>query len=180
MNEKASPSIVKLALVLGVICIIVSAILGGVNMITEGKIEELQKQKTDDAFASVLPKEDNEEYIELKDFSGNSAIDGVWEAPGGHIVQLTIGGAQSNITLVVGVDNDGAVTGVSIVSHGETPGLGAKATEDSFRNQYVGIEGSAALTKAGGTIVALTGATITSQAVTDAVNIALDAVANLG
>ena len=72
------------------------------------------------------------------------------------------------------------VSGVSIIKHGETPGLGAKATEDSFRNQYIGIEGSAALTKAGGTINALTGATITPQAVTDAVNIALDAVANLG
>lgn len=180
MSEKSSSGIVKLALILAAICIVVSAILGGVNMITKGKIEDFQKQKTDAAFASVLPKEENEEYIELNDFSGNPAIDGVWEAPDGHIVQLTIGGAQSNITLVVGVDSGGAVTGVSIISHGETPGLGAKATEDSFRNQYIGIEGSAALTKAGGTIDALTGATITSQAMTDAVNIALDAVATLG
>lgn len=176
MNEKTSPSIVKLVAVLAVICIIVSAVLGGINMITYQRIEDIQTEKTNAAFNAVLPADG---YTQLEGGFGNG-ISGIYEADTGHVVQLTIGGAQSNITLAVGVDNDGVVSGVSIIKHGETPGLGAKATEDSFRNQYIGIEGSAALTKAGGTINALTGATITSQAVTDAVNIALDAVANLG
>lgn len=176
MNEKTSPSIVKLVAVLAVICIIVSAILGGVNMVTHQRIEDIQTEKTNAAFNAVLPADG---YTQLEGDFGNG-ISGVYEADTGHVVQLTIGGAQSNITLAVGIDNDGVVSGVSIISHGETPGLGAKATEDSFRDQYIGIEGSAALTKAGGTINALTGATITSQAVTDAVNIALDTVANLG
>ncbi len=176
MNEKTSPSIVKLVAVLAVICIIVSAVLGGINMITYQRIEDIQTEKTNAAFNAVLPADG---YTQLEGDFGNG-ISGIYEADTGHVVQLTIGGAQSNITLAVGVDNDGVVSGVSIIKHGETPGLGAKATEDSFRNQYIGIEGSAALTKAGGTINALTGATITSQAVTDAVNIALDAVANLG
>lgn len=176
MNEKTSPSIVKLVAVLAVICIIVSAILGGVNMVTHQRIEDIQTEKTNAAFNAVLPADG---YTQLEGDFGNG-ISGVYEADTGHVVQLTIGGAQSNITLAVGVDNDGVVSGVSIISHGETPGLGAKATEDSFRDQYIGIEGSAALTKAGGTINALTGATITSQAVTDAVNIALNTVASLG
>lgn len=176
MNEKTSPSIVKLVAVLAVICIIVSAILGGVNMVTHQRIEDIQTEKTNAAFNAVLPADG---YTQLEGDFGNG-ISGVYEADTGHVVQLTIGGAQSNITLAVGIDNDGVVSGVSIISHGETPGLGAKATEDSFRDQYIGIEGSAALTKAGGTINALTGATITSQAVTDAVNIALNTVASLG
>jgi len=178
MSEKTSPSVVKLVAVLAVICIIVSAILGCVNMVTHQKIEDIQTEKTNAAFNAVLPTDG--EYQKLESFSGDKTITGVYEADTGHVVQLTIGGAQSNITLAVGVDNAGTVSGVSIISHGETPGLGAKATEASFRDQYIGIEGSAALTKAGGTIQALTGATITSQAVTDAVNIALDAVASLG
>lgn len=177
MNEKTSPGIVKLVVVLAIICILVSAILGCVNMVTYQKIEDIQTEKTNAAFAAVLPTTGG--YTEVE-FSGNSAIDGVYAAEAGHVVQLTIGGAQSNVTLAVGIDNDGVVSGVSIIKHGETPGLGAKATEASYRDQYIGISGSAALTKAGGTINALTGATITSQAVTDAVNIALDAVASLG
>lgn len=177
MNEKTSPSIVKLVAVLAVICIIVSAILGGVNMVTFQRIEDIQTEKTNAAFNAVLPTDGG--YTKVTGDFGNG-ISGVYEADTGHVVELTIGGAQSNITLAVGIDNGGVVSGVSIIKHGETPGLGAKATEDSFRDQYIGIEGSAALTKAGGTINALTGATITSQAVTDAVNIALDAVANLG
>ena len=176
MNEKTSPSIVKLVAVLAVICIIVSAVLGGINMITYQRIEDIQTEKTNAAFNAVLPADG---YTQLEGDFGNG-ISGIYEADTGHVVQLTIGGAQSNITLAVGVDNDGVVSGVSIIKHGETPGLGAKATEDSFRDQYIGISGAAALTKAGGTINALTGATITSQAVTDAVNIALDAVASLG
>ena len=176
MNEKTSPSIVKLVAVLAVICIIVSAVLGGINMITYQRIEDIQTEKTNAAFNAVLPADG---YTPLEGDFGNG-ISGIYEADTGHVVQLTIGGAQSNITLAVGVDNDGVVSGVSIIKHGETPGLGAKATEDSFRDQYIGISGAAALTKAGGTINALTGATITSQAVTDAVNIALDAVASLG
>lgn len=177
MNEKTSPSIVKLVAVLAVICIIVSAILGGVNMVTHQRIEDIQTEKTNAAFNAVLPTDGG--YTQLEGDFGNG-ISGVYEADTGHVVQLTIGGAQSNITLAVGIDNDGVVSGVSIISHGETPGLGAKATEDSYRNQYIGAAEHVFVNKDGGTIQALTGATITSRAVSDAVNIAMDTVAALG
>lgn len=177
MSEKASPSIVKLVAVLAVICIIVSAILGCVNMVTFQRIEDIQTEKTNAAFNAVLP---DTGYTKLEDFEGDNRIDGVWEAASGHVVQLTIGGAQSNITLAVGISNDGVVSGVSIIKHGETPGLGAKATEDSYRDQYIGASEHVFVNKDGGTIQALTGATITSRAVSDAVNIAMDAVASLG
>ena len=92
MNEKASPSIVKLVAVLAVICIIVSAVLGGVNMVTFQRIEDIQTEKTNAAFNAVLPTDGG--YTEVE-YSGNAAIEGVYEADAGHVVQLTIGGAQS-------------------------------------------------------------------------------------
>ena len=82
--------------------------------------------------------------------------------------------------MMVGVDTSGTVTGVSIVSHEETSGLGANATREEFRSQFVGATGSVAVTKDGGTIDALTGATVTSRAVSNGVNAALNAVASLG
>ena len=63
--------------------------------------------------------------------------------------------------MAIGVDTSGAVTGVSIVDMSETPGLGDKAYDDSFRAQFVGTTGDAKVNKDGGKIAALTGATVT-------------------
>ena len=81
---------------------------------------------------------------------------------------------------IVGVDNSGTVTGVSITKHSETSGLGANATKEAWRAQFIGKSGTLAVTKDGGEIEALTGATITSRAVTSGVNSAIAAVAELG
>ncbi|MBQ9980675.1 MAG: FMN-binding protein, partial [Oscillospiraceae bacterium] len=85
-----------------------------------------------------------------------------------------------DIDMMVGVDSDGNVTGVSIVSLKETAGLGAKASEPDFTNQFVGKAGSVSVNKDGGEIVALTSSTITSRAVCDGVNSALNAVKEVG
>ena len=89
------------------------------------------------------------------------------------MVEVTPSGFGGTIDMVVGVDMTGAVTGVSIISMSETSGLGANASKDSFRSQFVGKSGTLAVSKDGGEIDALTGATITSRAVTSGVNTAL-------
>ena len=81
--------------------------------------------------------------------------------------------------MAVGVDKSGSITGVSIIQMSETSGLGANAKRESFRSQYIGKSGSVALRKQGGEIDALTGATVTSTAVTKGVNAALAAAAEL-
>ena len=73
----------------------------------------------------------------------------------------------------------GTCSGVSFISHAETSGLGANATKEDFRAQFVG-KANVAVTKAGGDIAALTGATITSRAVCDGVNAAIEAAASVG
>ena len=87
--------------------------------------------------------------------------------------------------MMVGIDNEGKVLGISIVSHTETAGLGAVAAAGTpagiaFRDQFVGASGSVSVTKDGGTMDAITGATITSRAICVGVNAALDVVAGLG
>ena len=81
--------------------------------------------------------------------------------------------------LTVGIKSDGTVSGVSIGSHEETAGLGAKATEPEFYEQFAGkpADGSLSVIKNGtageSEILAISGATITSKGITDAVNTAV-------
>ena len=83
---------------------------------------------------------------------------------------------------MVGIDHSGNVTAISIISHAETPSLGAVAAENSskgiaFRDQFAGLADTASV---GSEIDAITGATITSKAVTDGVNKALEFAKALG
>ena len=112
---------------------------------------------------------------------GDSQVTGVYKAgDAGYVVEVSVSGSQGMISMVVGVDTAGTVTGVSIVDMSETPGLGDKASEPEFRSQFVGTTGDAAVDKDGGTIAALTGATVTSRAVANGVNAAVAAAATIG
>ena len=96
-----------------------------------------------------------------------------------------IAGFDGPITMMVGIDASGNVLGISIVNHTETAGLGAVAAAGTpagvaFRDQFVDASGAVSVTKDGGTMDAITGATITSRAICVGVNAALDVVAGLG
>ena len=97
----------------------------------------------------------------------------------GHVVTVTSkNGYGGDVNLLVGVGTDGSVTGVEILSMSESPGLGDNAKRPEFRAQYVGNPGAPFVVKKGGAsapneIDALSGATITSTAVTRAVNAAM-------
>ena len=177
--------ILKLTLILFLISAIVAGVLGVVNEVTKDRIDEQKQIKTAKAYAAVLPSEG---YEELKlDLSAYSNIDSISKATGGegYVVKTSFSGAQGNITMVVGVDNDYKCTGISIISHAETSGLGANAASTSeigvnWRAQFVGQDKSMAITKAGGSIDALTGATITSRSVAEAAANAISVVESLG
>lgn len=78
------------------------------------------------------------------------------------------------IEVMTGIRPDGTVSGVTILSMSETPGLGAKTKESSFLRQYTGANApDLAVNKDGGTVNAVSGATISSRAVTEAVNSAI-------
>ena len=172
--------ILRLALTLLAITAVVAAALAGVNSITAPAIAELNAQKTQEAIQLVLPGGGEE-----VDFPAADLVAKVYKGENGYAVQTTPGGFDNTITMMVGVDNQGKVLGISIIKHTETAGLGAVAAAgtpagENFRGQFVGASGSVSVTKDGGTMDAITGATITSRAICVGVNAALDCVANMG
>ena len=179
-TESTVMYVLRLALTLLAITAVVAAALAGVNAITAPAIAELNAQKTQEAIELVLPGGGDP-----VDFPETALVSKVYASETGYAVEVTPGGFDNTITMMVGVDKAGSVLGISIISHTETAGLGAVAAAgtpagEAFRNEFVGATGSVAVTKDGGEIDAITGATITSRAVCVGVNAALEVVGKMG
>lgn len=172
-KTKKSESGVRLILVLFLISAIVALLLGLTNYATKDRIETIRAEKTAAAMREVLPAD---EYRRVE-YSGDDArVTELYETAGGWVVRLNVPGSQDKIDMLVGVGADGTVSGVAIVDMAETAGLGDKAAAPEWCAQFVGKSGAIAITKDGGEIDAITGATVTSRAVTDGVSAALAAV----
>lgn len=173
--------IVKLGLILFAITAVTGLILGAVHTMTLEPIREAQAREKNEALASTLPGAQNFRQLEIDGEGG--VISEVYEGEGGGDVigynfTVTPKGYGGLITLVVGVNNDGRVMDIKILNHSETPGLGAKAGEPAFAGQFrEKLADELAVTKtppeSENQIQAISGATITSTAVTDGVNAAL-------
>ena len=182
-NENIVMYVLRLAGTLFLIAAVVAAALAGVNAITAPVIAELNAAATQEAISAVLPGGFDSEITDYADASG--IVSKVYQGEAGYALEVGPGGFDNTITMMVGVDNEGKVLGISIVNHTETAGLGAVAAAgtpagENFRGQFVGASGSVSVTKDGGTMDAITGATITSRAVCAGVNAALDYVAQMG
>ena len=176
--------ILKLALVLLAVSVVVAGVLGVINELTYPIIDAQKQAKTAEAFSAVL-KADRFDEIEFNNPDFPTVLTVHKAEAVGYVVTSKFSGAQGNITLAVGVDNDYKCTGISVIEHAETSGLGANAASTgevgvNFRAQFVGQDESIALSNAGGSIDALTGATITSRAITEAVATSIRAVKSLG
>ena len=173
--------ILRISLTLLVITAVVAALLAGVNAITAPIIAKANEAKTQEAINAVLPG--GGDSGAFHDATG--LVTNVYASDTGYAVQVTPSGFDDEIDMMVGIDKDGKVLGISIISHTETAGLGAVAAAnnakgEAFREQFVGMSGSVAVSKDGGEVDALTGATITSRAICDGINAALACVENLG
>ena len=172
--------VARLAVTLLVIAGVMAAALAGVNSVTAPIIEKLTYEKTQAAVSAVLPG--GGDSVE---FPAMDLVSKVYQGENGYAVEVTPSGFDNTITMMVGVDNAGAVTGISIIDHSETAGLGAVAAAttaagEASRAQFKGLTGSVSVTKDGGQVDAITSATITSRAVCAGVNAALTVVANMG
>ena len=182
-NESMAMYVLRLAGTLLLICAVTAGLLAGVNSITAPIIDDLNAAKTQEAISAVLPGGFDTEIADYADASG--IVSKVYQGANGYAVEVGPGGFDNTITMMVGIDNEGKVLGISVVNHTETAGLGAVADADTpkgiaFREQFEGASGSVSVTKDGGTMDAITGATITSRAICVGVNAALDCVAGLG
>lgn len=172
--KKKPDEMIRLTVTLLAIAAACALCLGLVNSITDPVIRQIQEEKVKAAMAEVLPAGN---YMELPYLSEGDIVKTIHQADDvGFVVQVEPSGFGGGITMMVGVDNEGKCTGVSIVKMSETAGLGAKASKQEFRDQFVGQTANVKVTKDGGQIDALTGATITSRAVASGVAAAIEAV----
>lgn len=164
--------LVKFGLVLAVICLAATLVLAVTYEVTRPKIEAQLKLEEQSALKAIIPSADsfNEktldgiEYFEaLKD---KTVI--------GYCVRVAGSGYNGYIRMIAGVDSNGVIQGVSVLEHAETPGLGAKInevrpdeSEPWFLKQFKGKDARSIAVKKD--IDAITGATISSKAVTDAI-----------
>ena len=178
--------VARLAVTLLLITSVVAAALAGVNSITKPVIDRLTAEKTQRAIEAVLPG-GGEELADRNaaGYPGAELVSRVYQGENGYAIEVTPSGFDNIITMMVGIDFEGKILGIDIISHTETAGLGAVADADSpagisFREQFAGKSGSVAVSKDGGQLDAITGATITSRAVCEGVNAALACAAALG
>ena len=190
--------ILKVAGTLTVIALVVAALLGVVNNVTKDKIAEQDAENTRIAMSAVAPE--GSEFGDKMDIS--DAVAAAASAQGGKIVEMypmTNGGAdagyvvkvsasgsQGTITMMVGVDANKAITGISVISHSETSGIGTKvvgnepnAAGEPVLDQFIGMSGSGSLV-VDKNVIAVSGATVSTKGITMGANAALAAVEALG
>ena len=173
--------ILRLAVTLLAITALVAAALALVNRVTAPVIADINNEKTQAAIETVLPGGGEK----LEGFTPSGIVQAVYASDAGYAVQVAPTGFNGEILMMVGIDPEGKVMGIDIISQAETAGLGAVAAADNgkgeaFRNQFTGQDGVLAVDKDGGQIDSLTSATITSRAVVSGVNAALECVKNFG
>ncbi len=181
MNVK---EIVKLGISLFMFCAVAALALGFTNELTKGQIAAQRAAKELKAKQEVLPEAKDFKDVEANVLSDLQAkekiiqsvsigVDDAGEAVG-YVVKSTPNGFGGPIVVITGLTKEGIITGVRIGSNTESPGLGSKAKEPAFYEQYN--DKTAAIVKVNkGTpgaeeIQAITSSTITSKAVTRGVN----------
>ena len=188
--------IIKLTVTLFVTCVIVAGLLGLVDNVTREKIAAINWENTVAAMKAVVADPDATTFSDaLQDIEAPSAaaaaaggtLDSVYEvqvggANAGYAIKVVASGSQGNIEMMVGVDGEGAVTGVSIVDNAETAGIGSKVMENQngVLDQFIGRSAADGTLAVGTNVDAITGATVSSKGVTAGVNAALAAAGAIG
>lgn len=161
-----------------VICLVATTLLAFANSVTAPIIEKNAVQDEINSRKEVLAEAAS---FEDKSLDGISYALGL-DKNGNKVGMVFVTSAKSyggDVSVMTGVDMNGKVTKIQILSINDTAGLGMKAQTDSFKDQFIGLIRGIKVAKntadsENNEILALTGATITSNAVTEAVNAALD------
>ena len=183
--------ILKVAGTLTVISLVVAALLGFVNSITADKIAEIDAENTRIAMSAVAPEgSEFGDKIEVTDDMVAAAATQSGKilelypvtnggAEAGYVMKGSASGSQGTIVMMVGVDANKAITGISVVNHSETSGIGTKVVENKpnsagvpVLDQFVGLSGAGSLV-VGSNITAISGATVSTKGITMGANAAL-------
>ena len=196
-TKKEPFRIPKPVIALTLIAAIAGVALSGVYSMTKDTIDEQKKLAAAASYKAVCPAAESFETSEAAEAKLAELDGAAWSAefgdarinevfackdaagnPAGYALNVSAKGFGGDVKIALGLDTDGQITGIDFTEISETAGLGMKATEPEFRNQFTGKSGSVSLVKgsasADNEISAITGASVTSGAVTSAVNAGLD------
>ena len=190
--------ILKVAGTLTVISLVVAALLGLVNNVTADKIAEIDAENTRIAMSAVVAEgseftdklEISQDVIDAAAAQGGKVTElyGVKTggADNGYVMKVSASGSQGTIVMMIGVDANKAITGISGVSQSETSGIGTKVVGNEpntagvpVLDQFQGMSGAGSLV-VGKTITAISGATVSTKGITMGANAALAAAEVLG
>lgn len=165
----------KLGFVLLIITVIASGILAFINSFTEPKIIENQIRTKEEARKEVLPQAVRFEPIGT--INDEEVFKGLDEND--HIVGYTflasLYGYSSDVKTMVGADSNLTINQIKIISQTETPGLGANCEKPEFQNQFIQkTKKEMKVDKDGGSIISITGATITTRTIANSIRSGLD------
>ena len=175
--------LVKKGLVLFMITAVTALLLGFVNVITKDVIEDNQLVSKNETMCVVLSGGSDLAFAEGVETGNEDGVTEYFEATSasgvyGYAITSVTKGYGGDLEVLVGINMSGVIEGVKVTRHSETPGLGAHASDDEFSDQYKGKSEKLTVTKGANPseneIAAITSATITSKAVTEAVNAAIE------
>ena len=193
--------IIKLTVTLFLTCVVVAGLLGLVNKVTEPNITKANKEKTEAAMQQVVADPEGSTFSDAlevtADMEAAAASVGakVTEASevladgahAGYTLKVVASGSQGSIEMMVGVDAEGTVTGVSIVKNSETSGIGSKVMSNEptangvgVLSQFTGKSAADGTLVVGKNVDAISGATVSTKGVTTGVNAALAVAAVMG
>ncbi len=170
------------------ITFVVSLVLSSVNMLTKDKIESITLQEQDEAKKAVLTGVEYTKITPLNLSGEDPIIAGAWVAendslPAAYVVNVKPNGYGGIIDIMVGIDLDLAVLDVKIISHSETAGLGSKAQQPEFTSQFKGGTKDMTVYKnkepSKDEIIAISGATVTTNAVVNGVKSAIEEISKI-
>lgn len=168
------------------ICLVTALLLGAVNQITKPRIDATEAEKINAAMSQVLAAD---EYLPVELAKAHKGVESISQARAnggtiGYVVQVSANGSQGEIQMMVGVDTDNRVTGVSVVKHSETPNIGTKVVADqSVLDRFTGMShagGEITVNSGSNRFDGVSGATVSSKGVAAGVNAALGAAAEAG
>ena len=153
-------------IVLAAICLVASALLALTNSATAPIIKAAEEKRAQETRLALLPEATQFTEIECD----IDRITGVYKDDGGSGYIITVDGTgyKGDLPVTVGIDSDGVITGISVDASGETAGVGAKTGSSDFTDRFKGLSGSA------DEVDVITGASVSSRGVKNAVNLALE------
>jgi len=179
--------IIKPSIILFLVCAVMTGALAYVNGVTEPIIDENSRIAEQESLKTVYNDADNfldaktGEELKTEGIDVSDNIEKLYTAQKdgqsiGYVVSVFSSGYGGKLKILVGIDNDLNIKGISLVSHNETPGLGANAANPKFTDQFLGkapqkeFNVVKRVPNDDSEIQAITAATVTSKAVTKGVN----------